>query len=87
MKKEMEEELARSLEQNRQEVTNMEMSWQQRLQESEKKIANVRAHPPGGHCVILMLHYRGNKRRRREKRLVKLFLIFGTSMRTLSLLV
>lgn len=47
MKKEMEEELARSLEQNRQEMTNMEMSWQQRLQESEKKIANVRAHPLG----------------------------------------
>lgn len=38
MRKEMEEELARSLEQNRQEMTNMEMSWQQRLQESEQKI-------------------------------------------------
>ena len=47
MKKEMEEELARSLEQNRQEVTNMEMSWQQRLQQSEQKIAIVRAHPRG----------------------------------------
>jgi len=42
MKKEMEEELARSLEQNRQEMANMEMSWQQRLEESEKKIKIVR---------------------------------------------
>jgi len=42
MKKEMEEELARSLEQNRQEMANMEMSWQQRLQESEQKIKIVR---------------------------------------------
>ncbi|XP_065896564.1 kinesin-like protein KIF28P isoform X2 [Dysidea avara] len=38
MKKEMEEELARSLEQNRQEMANMETSWHQRLQESEQKI-------------------------------------------------
>ena len=84
MRKDMEEELARSLEQNRQEMTNMEMSWQQRLQESEKKIANVRAHPLGGHSVMMMSHNRGNKRRRKGKRLVKLFLIFGISMRTLN---
>ena len=42
MKKEMEEELARSLEQNRQEMANMETSWHQRLQESEQKIKIVR---------------------------------------------
>ena len=45
MRKEMEEELARSMEQNRQEMMNMETSWQQRLQESEQKIVIVRAHP------------------------------------------
>ena len=52
MRKEMEEELARSLEQNRQEMTNMEMSWQQRLQESEQKIIIVRVYPLGGYLVI-----------------------------------
>ena len=103
MKKDMEEELARSLEQNRQEMMNMETSWQQRLQESEQKIIIVRPTPCplGGHTVfkplgdhsnitphgvILLLHniYRENKKKRRGKKLVKLFLIFGTSMKTLS---
>ena len=54
MKKEMEEELARSLEQNRQEMVNMETSWQQRLQESEQKIVIVRGYPWGvtmSYCV------------------------------------
>ena len=55
MKKDMEEELARSLEQNRQEMMNMETSWQQRLQESEQKIIIVRPTPcPLG--VILFLN-------------------------------
>ena len=52
MKKEMEEELARSLEQNRQEMMNMETSWQQRLQESEQKIIIVRAAPLGSYTII-----------------------------------
>lgn len=47
MRKDMEEELARSLEQNREEMKNMEMSWQQRLQESEQKIIIVRITPWG----------------------------------------
>lgn len=55
MRKEMEEELARSLEQNHQEMMNMEMSWQQRLQESEQKIVIVRDHPWGGHPVKQLL--------------------------------
>lgn len=85
MRKEMEEELARSLEQNRQEMMNMETSWQQRLQESEQKIIIVRL-PPGGHVVMPVLHNMGreNKRKRKEKKLVRLSLISGTSMRTLS---
>ena len=53
MKKEMEEELARSLEQNRQEMMNMETSWQQRLQESEQKIIIVRATPLGSYTIII----------------------------------
>lgn len=52
MRTEMEEELARSMEQNRQEMMNMETSWQQRLQESEQKIIIVSAYPLG---VILVL--------------------------------
>jgi len=82
MKKEMEEELARSLEQNRQEMMNMETSWQQRLQESEQKIIIVRVHPQG---ITLATHIcRENKRKRRERRLVKLSLIFGTLMKILN---
>ena len=88
MRKEMEEELARSMEQNRQEMMNMETSWQQRLQESEQKIVIVRAHPWGCHFIchtgVTSIWYRGNKRRRRGKKLVRLSLIFGISMKILS---
>ena len=55
MRKEMEEELARSMEQNHQEMMNIETSWQQRLQDSEQKVVIVSAHPLGGHSVILVL--------------------------------
>lgn len=55
MRKEMEEELARSMEQNRQEMMNMETSWQQRLQESEQKIVIVRAHPWGVTLFVILV--------------------------------
>ena len=63
----MEEELARSLEQNHQEMTNMEMSWQQRLQESEQKIANVRVHPWGSPCHTDVTQQREQEQKKREE--------------------
>ena len=67
MKKEMEEELARSLEQNRQEMANMEMSWQQRLQESEQKIKIVRW-TMLYHITMVTFTITERKRRAKERR-------------------
>ena len=70
MRKEMEEELARSLEQNRQEMTNMETSWQQRLQESEQKIIIVSGHPQGGgsRCHTVTVQREQEEKKREEAR-------------------